>query len=249
MTLIAHSLCSFFSHRFWSCSIKKGRMFRRGVIGVNAKMRFLAQTKGRTEKERERKRKGKEEEGKGRGRERKRRERRKGKGNWKWSFGRNGKNRKCPSRESNPGPQQTRLMLYHWATETSDITSQFVWNFIRSASTSQHGHHPMPISMPISFPFLFLSLFFSLRPFVCAKRCYIVAKLTVATEIVFFFFCSLTAHALLSTLQLSQLKKIVFVHFSQLHAVGLSPILHAVGILWEHSLTLLSRFFSTFWPG
>ena len=42
-------------------------MFRRGVIGVNAKMRFLAQTKGRREKERERKRNGKEEEGKGRG--------------------------------------------------------------------------------------------------------------------------------------------------------------------------------------
>ena len=45
--------------------------------GVNAKMRFLAQTKGRREG------KGKEEEGKGKGRERKRRERRKGKGNWK----------------------------------------------------------------------------------------------------------------------------------------------------------------------
>ena len=59
---------------------------------------FKAQTKGR----RERKRKGKKEEGKG------------GKGYWKWSFGRNGKNRKRPSRESNPGPQQTRLMLYHW---------------------------------------------------------------------------------------------------------------------------------------
>ena len=42
-----------------------------------------------------------------------------------------------PSRESNRGPQQTQLMLYHWATKTSDITSQFVWNFIRSASTSQ----------------------------------------------------------------------------------------------------------------
>ena len=73
---------------------------------------FKAQTKGR----RQRKRKGNEEEGKERGRER-------GKGNWKWSFGRNGKNRKRPSRESNPGPLQTRLMLYHWATETSDITS------------------------------------------------------------------------------------------------------------------------------
>ena len=32
------------------------------------------------------------------------------KGNWKWSFGRNGKNRKRPSRESNPWPQQTRLI-------------------------------------------------------------------------------------------------------------------------------------------
>ena len=42
------------------------------VNGINAKMRFLAQTKGRREKERERKRKG-------RGRERKRRERSKGK--------------------------------------------------------------------------------------------------------------------------------------------------------------------------
>ena len=33
--------------------------------------------------------------------------RERGKENWKWSFGRNGKNRKRPSRESNPGPQQT----------------------------------------------------------------------------------------------------------------------------------------------
>ena len=37
------------------------------VNGINAKMRFLAQTKGRREKERERKRKGKEEEGKEKG--------------------------------------------------------------------------------------------------------------------------------------------------------------------------------------
>ena len=64
--------------------------------------------------------------GKGRGRERKRRERRKGKGNWKWSLG-------------------------VWAAETSDITSQFVWNFIRSASTSQHRHHPMPTA-GVRFP-------------------------------------------------------------------------------------------------
>ena len=56
---------------------------------------------------------------------------------WEWDFGRNGKNRKHPSRESNPGRQQTRLMLHHWVTETSVITSQFVWNSIRSASTSQ----------------------------------------------------------------------------------------------------------------
>ena len=54
-------------------------------------------------------------EGRGRGKERKRmrkkEEGKEGKGNWKWSFGRNGKNRKRPSRESNPRPQQTRLML------------------------------------------------------------------------------------------------------------------------------------------
>ena len=47
---------------------------------------------------------------------------REGKGNWKWSFGRNGENHNCPSWEPNPGPQQTRLRHYHWATETSDIT-------------------------------------------------------------------------------------------------------------------------------
>ena len=68
------------------------------VIGINAKMRFFSANE--------------RSEGEGMG-----------KGNWKWSFGRNGKNRKRPSRESNPGPQQTRLMLYHWATETSDITA------------------------------------------------------------------------------------------------------------------------------
>ena len=83
-------------------------------------------TKGINAKNENLKRKRKVE-GKGRGKERKRKrkkeERKGGKGNWKWSFGRNGKNRKRPSRESNPGPQQTRLMLYHWATETSDITS------------------------------------------------------------------------------------------------------------------------------
>ena len=37
------------------------------VNGINAKMRFLAQTKGRREKERERRRKRKEEEGKEKG--------------------------------------------------------------------------------------------------------------------------------------------------------------------------------------
>ena len=47
---------------------------------------------------------------------------REGKGNWKWSFGRNGENHNCPSWESNPGPQQTRLRHYYWATETSDTT-------------------------------------------------------------------------------------------------------------------------------
>ena len=47
------------------------------VNGINAKMRFLAQTKGRREKERERKRKGKEEEGKEKGKGERER------GNWK----------------------------------------------------------------------------------------------------------------------------------------------------------------------
>ena len=76
------------------------------VNGVNAKTRFLAQTKSRWEKERERKRKGKEEEGKGRG----------GKGEREREIGSEAlaeteKNRKRSSLESNPGPQQTRLML------------------------------------------------------------------------------------------------------------------------------------------
>ena len=64
---------------------------------------FKAQTKGR----RERKRKGKEEEGKERGRERGERE------IGTEALAETEKNRKRPSRESNPGPQQTRLMLYH----------------------------------------------------------------------------------------------------------------------------------------
>ena len=93
--------------------VHRARPKRIVIKGINAKSEIF---KAQTEDRRERKREGKEEEEK---------ERRKegGKGNWKWSFGRNGKNRKRPSRESNPGPQQTRLMLYHWATETSDITS------------------------------------------------------------------------------------------------------------------------------
>ena len=57
---------------------------RENSIGINAKMRFLAQTKGR----RERERKG---------------ERRKGKGNWKWSFGRNGKKSQTPQPGIEPG--------------------------------------------------------------------------------------------------------------------------------------------------
>ena len=68
---------------------------------------FSAQMEGRREKERERKRKGKEEEGK-----------EKGKGEREREIGSEAlaeteKNRKRPSRESNTGPQQTRLMLYH----------------------------------------------------------------------------------------------------------------------------------------
>ena len=72
-------------------------------------MRFLAQTKGRRKKERKRKRKGKEEEGKEEeGKE-------KGKGGREREIGSEAlaeteKNRKRPSRESNPGPQQTRLI-------------------------------------------------------------------------------------------------------------------------------------------
>ena len=88
--------------------VHRARPERIVIKGRNAKREILKRKRkveGRG-RGRERKRKGKKEEGKG------------GKGNWKWSFGRNGKNRKRPSRESNPGPQQTRLMLYHWAPET-----------------------------------------------------------------------------------------------------------------------------------
>ena len=38
------------------------------------------------------------------------------------------KNHRRPSRESNSGPRKTRLMLNNWATEKSDITSQFIEN-------------------------------------------------------------------------------------------------------------------------
>ena len=83
--------------------VHRARPERIVIKGINAKSEILM-----------RKRKV---EGRGRGKERKRmrkkEEGKEGKGNWKWSFGRNGKNRKRPSRESNPGPQQTRLMLYH----------------------------------------------------------------------------------------------------------------------------------------
>ena len=61
---------------------------------------YNAQTQGRRE------RKGKEEDEKERGRER-------GKGKLEVKLRQKRKNRKRPSRESNPGPQQTRLMLYH----------------------------------------------------------------------------------------------------------------------------------------
>ena len=73
-----------------------------GTVATFICNRFRVQTKGR----RERKRKGKEEEGKERGRER-------GKGKLEVKLWQKRKNRKRPSRESNPGPQQTRLMLYH----------------------------------------------------------------------------------------------------------------------------------------
>ena len=86
--------------------VHRARPERIVIKGINAKSEILM-----------RKRKV---EGRGRGKERKRmrKKERKRKGKrereiGKWSFGRNGKNRKRPSRESNPGPQQTRLMLYH----------------------------------------------------------------------------------------------------------------------------------------
>ena len=91
-----------------------------------AKSALWAQAEGRRERERKRKRKGKE------------------KGQVKlWQ---EWKNRKRSSRESNPGPQQTRPMLCHWATRTystSDITApgQFVWNFIRSAPPPPPSQH------------------------------------------------------------------------------------------------------------
>ena len=67
------------------------------------------------------------------------------KGKLEVKFGQKRKNCKRPGRETNRGPQQMWLMLYHWGTETSDITSQFVWQFYLLSSTSQHRHHPMPM--------------------------------------------------------------------------------------------------------
>ena len=56
------ALCKYPNHK--KTHTKENKKKRNGI---NAKMRFLAQTKGRREKERERKRKGKEEEGKEKG--------------------------------------------------------------------------------------------------------------------------------------------------------------------------------------
>ena len=96
--------------------------------------------------------KGKEEEGKGE------REREIGS---EALAERDGKNRKRPSRETNPGPQQTRLMLYHCATETSDITSQFPgWGVCDLFCFCQSFTSNFPF--PFCFPFLFLSLSLSL---------------------------------------------------------------------------------------
>ena len=77
------------------------------------------------------------------------------------------KNRKRPSRESNPGPQQMRPMLYHWATETSDLTGQFASPSlfeIQSTLPPLHFTSYFSFSFPVSFPFsstLRLSFFFS----------------------------------------------------------------------------------------
>ena len=94
-----------------------------------------------------------------------------------YCFGRNGKNRKRPSRESNPGPQQTRL--YPWAgdvaclggsrvqprllgSRTGSIPGWGVCDFF-SVSAKATSNFPFPLSLPLSFPsssfpFLFLSL-------------------------------------------------------------------------------------------
>ena len=79
-------------------------------IRINAKMHFLAQTKGRREKERERKRKGKE---KGKGERERRKGKEKGKGKLEVKLWQKRKKSQTPQPGSNPGPQQTRLMLYH----------------------------------------------------------------------------------------------------------------------------------------
>ena len=97
---------------------------------------FLAQTKGRREKQRERKRKGKEEEGK-----------EKGKGKLEVKLWQKRKKSQTPQPGIEPGTPANAadaLPLSHRDKQYHQPCMEFVWNFIRSASTSQHRHLPMP---------------------------------------------------------------------------------------------------------
>ena len=110
------------------------------IKGINAKSEILTRKRKVKGRGRERKRKGKKEEGKG------------WKGNWKWSFGRNGKNRKRPSRESNPGPGFDSRVQFPGSIPGWGVCDFFP--FLPKLHF-QFPFHPFPSSF---FPFLFLSL-------------------------------------------------------------------------------------------
>ena len=93
------------------------------------------QAKGRRERERERKRKGKEQ------------------AKLEVKLWQKRKKLQTPSRESNPGPQQTQLMLYYWATETSNITSRFVWILSVPPPLHNIGIIQCPQTNPLCFAF------------------------------------------------------------------------------------------------
>ena len=113
-------------------------------------------------------------------------------GNWKWSFGRHGKSRKRPSRESNPGTQQTRLggsMVEH---QPHLLGSRIRFPDGAFAIFSVSAKASLPISLSLSsfsFPFLFLSLSLSLQPFICAKIWKIVWKSTLPCNSPVKFLC------------------------------------------------------------